>query len=520
MSSLIVLLPPLDALDAASWRDAPLPYARFDRHGRLERAGVAAAGAWPAAGATVLVLAARDTLLLDVTLPPVTGAKLRRLLPNVVEEHLIDDPQRCHVAVGPALAGQTQRQVAVVDRERFGALLDAFAAGGRRRLRAVPLIHCMPPGAAAEPVLAPPGDATPAAADANSVPPAVAVDDATNRPPETPPPVAEVLIVSRVPRGGAADDGEQDEAGPGWLDVAVKQGRSGFGFATHASALDGSIASLASRQRVTVHALAVTPVAEPVDALAVTPADEPADEPAGAAVMATVATTTATAMAAAAVVTVGDPAPETVASAPASAAAPLASAFPLAARTMPWETLARGALGCPFDLCQFEFAPGARGGGASAAGLRPWRFAIGVAAAALALALVTVNLDWYRLRAREAALTAQMSDLLRAALPGTHTVLDPPAQLHAGVERLRAEAGEPRADDFAVLAAALARALGPVPSDAIATLDYRDGGLELTFKPGTPLDADGLRRRLQAQGLSIQEDNAKWTLGSARHAKP
>ncbi|WP_070107061.1 type II secretion system protein GspL [Burkholderia plantarii] len=511
MSSLIVLMPPLDALDAASWRDAPLPYARFDRHGCLERAGVAAAGAWPAAGATVLVLAARDTLLLDVTLPPVTGAKLRRLLPNAVEEHLIDDPQRCHVAVCPALAGQTQRQVAVVDRERFGALLDAFAAGGHRRLRAVPLIHCMPPGAVAEPAVAPPGDVTPAAADANSVPPAVAVDDATNRPPETPPPVADVLIVSRVPRGGAADDGEQDEAGPGWLDVAVKQGRSGFGFATHASALDGSIASLASRQRVTVHALAVTPVAEPVD--------EPAAEPAGAAVVATVAATTATAMAAAAVVTVGDAAPETVASAPASAAAPLASAFPLAARTMPWETLARGALGCPFDLCQFEFAPGARGG-ASAAGLRPWRFAIGVAAAALALALVTVNLDWYRLRAREAALTAQMSDLLRAALPGTHTVLDPPAQLHAGVERLRAEAGEPRADDFAVLAAALARALGPVPSDAIATLDYRDGGLELTFKPGTPLDADGLRRRLQAQGLSIQEDNAKWALGSARHAKP
>lgn len=514
MSSLIVLLPPLDALDAASWRDAPLPYARFDRQGRLERAGVAAAGAWPPAGATVLVLAARDTLLLDVTLPPVTGAKLRRILPNAVEEHLIDDPQRCHVAVGPELAGETQRQVAVVDRERFGALLDAFAAGGHRRLRAVPLIHCMPPGAAAEPVLAPTHDAArsepslsdtaPAAADAGSAPPAASSDDATNRQPETPPPVADVLIVSRVPHRGAADDGEQDAAGQGWLDVAVKQGRSGFGFETHASALDGSIASLASRQPVTVHALAVTPVGEP----------------AGAAVVATAATTMATAVAAAAVVTVGDAESETAVSAMTAVAAPSASAFPLAARTMSWETLARGALGCPFDLCQFEFAPGARGGGASAAGLRPWRFAIGFAAAALVLALVTVNVDWYRLRAREAALTAQMSDLLRSALPGTSTVLDPPAQLHAGVERLRAEAGEPRADDFAVLAAALARALGPVPSDAIATLDYRDGALELTFKPGTTLDADGLRRRLQAQGLSIQEDNAKWTLGSARHAKP
>ncbi|MBI0329120.1 hypothetical protein I6G79_19250 [Burkholderia plantarii] len=406
MSSLIVLLPLLDALDAASWRDAPLPCARFDRQGRLERAGVAAAGAWPAAGATMLVLAPRDTLLLGVTLPPVTGAKLRRILPNAVEEHLIDDPRRCHVAVGPALVGGAQRQVAVVDRERFGALLDAFAAGGHRRLRAVPLIHCMPSDAAAEPALAPTdhatrgqpslSDTTPAAADAGSIPPAAASGDATNRQPETPPPMADVLIVSRVPHGGAAHGGEQEEAGPGRLDVAVKQGCSGFGFETHASALDGSIASLASRQPVTVHALAVTPVGEPT----------------GVAVMAIAAATAATAAAAAVVVTVGDAEPETAASALATAAALSASAFPFASRSMSWETLARGALGCPFDLCQFEFAPGARGG-ASTAGLRPWWFAIGFAAAALVLALATVNLDWYRLRARGRAARADVGPAAR-----------------------------------------------------------------------------------------------------------
>ncbi len=507
MSSLIVLLPPLDAFDAASWRGVPMPYARFDRQGRLELTGIAEAEAWPAAGLAVLVLAARDTLLVEAVLPPVTGMKLRRILPNVVEEHLIDDPQHCHVAVGPEPAADGARQLAVVDRERFGALLDAVAAAGFRRVRAVPLIHCMPSSETAEPPRVAPGEQGPAGehegerrepglSDAGPVAMASAAASTTA---EAASPTrgaaagrevpvlatADVLIVSRALHAG--DD--RDSGGTGWLDVAVKQGGTGFGFETHASALDGSIASLASRQPVTVHALALTPLGP----LAAT---HEAGEARGGHTHADMQA--------------GMPGFEHVAG----------SAFPLAARSLPWERLARGALGCRFDLCQFEFAASARGGASAAPGWRPWRFAIGFAAAGLVLALVTVNFDAYRMRARETALSTQMGEILRAALPGTTAVLDPPAQLHAGVERLRAQAGEPRADDFTVLAAALARALAPVPADAIATLDYHEGTLAMSLRPGTQVDTGGLRRRLQAQGLSVQEDNAKWTLASTRQAKP
>ncbi|MBN3793103.1 type II secretion system protein GspL [Burkholderia sp. Ac-20353] len=500
MSSLIVLLPPLDTFDAATWTTMPMPYARFDGHARLTHAGDARQDVWPKAAVTLLVLAARDTLLVDVALPPVTGTKLRRILPNVVEEYLLDDAQRCHVAVGPLDKDAAQRRVAVVDRERFGGLLDVFAGAGHRRLRAVPLIHCLPVrgvGVADDDALA----ATPqlggqeddeaiAAADettetaaatatqTGTVTEAVLADDARAVD------QADVLIVHRAtPRAEADHDAVDRE----WVELVVRQGTTGYGFAAHASALDVAIAELSRYQSIRVHALAITAHGD-------VPHDGDAREPHADAGQPTARTSTL-----------------------ARTDSPTGSAFPLAAQTLPWETLARGALACPFDLCQFEFASGARTVGI-AQGWRPWRFALGLAAASLVVAVATVNIQWYRLRAREDALNARMIDAMKAAFPATTAVLDPHAQMQAGLERLRGATGEMRAGDYPVLAAALSRALTPIPSDAVATLDYRDGTLDVTFRPGTTLDAGAFRRRLQAQGLSVQEDDAKWTLGSARPA--
>ncbi|HEY3599388.1 MAG TPA: type II secretion system protein GspL, partial [Paraburkholderia sp.] len=55
-----------------------------------------------------------------------------------------------------------------------------------------------------------------------------------------------------------------------------------------------------------------------------------------------------------------------------------------------------------------------------------------------------------------------------------------------------------------------------LPSSAIAGLDYSGSALDLTFKPGTTVDGDGLTRRLAAQSLSAQEDNGKWTIKSGQ----
>ncbi|KAG8148907.1 type II secretion system protein GspL [Burkholderia catarinensis] len=489
MSSLIVLLPSISTFDARRWAVVAMPYALFDWRGQLLRAGHANRDAWPKAAAIVLVIAARDTLLVDVSLPPVTGAKLRRVLPHAVEEYLIGDAQQSHVAVGPATSGNTVRPLAVVERARFGDVIDWLGAAGHRRVRAVPLIHCMPVrddepadahkhGAAPEANGAQAVRATPDSDEGND---ATAVMNGE----------ADVLIVCPPASCDAGDAVDVEcEAGndPQRLELAVKRGASGFGFETHAAGLDVAIAELSKRDAVRVHALVVS-AHDATESAVVEQGVESGRR--------------------------GNGDSGAITASVLREGRYRHSAFPLAALTLPWEALARGALACPFDLCQFEFARNTRTGGG---GWRRWRVPVGLAIASAVVAIATINVQWFQLRHRQDALNAQLTDRVKAAFPGTTVMLDPPMQMRTGLERLRTAAGELRPDDYLVLAAALSRALGPIPSDAIATLDYRDGTLAVAFRPGTAIDGEGFRGRLQAQGATVNQEDAKWMLGSKRPA--
>jgi general secretion pathway protein L len=78
-----------------------------------------------------LVADARDVSLLDVVLPPLSGARLRQALPNVVEEFLLQDVSKCLVVPGPP-AGEGKRMVGVIDKDWVDFVLGAFA---RRQMR-------------------------------------------------------------------------------------------------------------------------------------------------------------------------------------------------------------------------------------------------------------------------------------------------------------------------------------------------------------------------------------------------
>jgi general secretion pathway protein L len=78
-----------------------------------------------------LVADARDVSLLEVNLPPLSGARLRQALPNVVEEYLLQDVARCLVVPGPP-AAEGKRLVGVIDREWVEFIVGAFA---RRQVR-------------------------------------------------------------------------------------------------------------------------------------------------------------------------------------------------------------------------------------------------------------------------------------------------------------------------------------------------------------------------------------------------
>jgi general secretion pathway protein L len=153
LSTLIVLLPPRDpAVRSEEWHLPDLPFLLLDKRGEPQRVGRAALGLLPRATATVLIVAARDTLLLAAAMPPLKGPRLRQALPNVVEDQLIQDPQTCHIAVDPVALADGRRVLAVIDRGWFRFVVGAFAAAGHRNVKAVPAMRCLPvptPAAAA-----------------------------------------------------------------------------------------------------------------------------------------------------------------------------------------------------------------------------------------------------------------------------------------------------------------------------------------------------------------------------------
>lgn len=78
-----------------------------------------------------LIADARDVNLIEAVVPPLSGARLRQALPNVVEEFLLQDVSKCLIVAGPVIDEQ-RRLVAVIDRDWVEFLLGAFDRRGIR----------------------------------------------------------------------------------------------------------------------------------------------------------------------------------------------------------------------------------------------------------------------------------------------------------------------------------------------------------------------------------------------------
>ncbi|HEX7935667.1 MAG TPA: type II secretion system protein GspL, partial [Paraburkholderia sp.] len=198
--------------------------------------------------------------------------------------------------------------------------------------------------------------------------------------------------------------------------------------------------------------------------------------------------------------------PSRAASSPARLAAHVHGASPL-----PFEQLARRALTCRFDLCQFEFA--SQPWRLDRATLRRLRLPVLLALGALVVAVIGANVQWLMLSRQRDAINTQMTELLLNAFPKTTVVLDAPDQMARQLQQLRVAAGELSPDDFLSLADGLARSLPPVPVNGIAGLDYHDRRLDVTFKPEVKVDPD-FAKRLARNGLSgaIDSNTGKWTI--------
>ncbi|MEM5400491.1 type II secretion system protein GspL [Paraburkholderia unamae] len=460
MSTLIVLMPPRDpAVHSQEWQLPELPFVLLDKTGNTQRAGRSALGLLPKASATILMIAARDLLTLAATVPPLKGPRLRQALPNVVEDHLIQDAQTCHLALDPKRLADGRQVVAAIDRGWFRFLLEGFTAAGHRNLRAVPVARCLPAAQAVEAV-----QEVPVTEPAEAAEPGAAPNAAVPATPAPEPVTACVLghVVATAPTllPGVALEPAAATAQAA-LELAIVRGALAEGFAVPAASVAATVTALAGGAPVSGYVLTNLP-GEPVSA---------------------------------------------------AARASLAAALP-GAQPLTFEALARRALACRFDLCQFEFA--SQPWRLDRATLRRLRVPIVLVAASLVVAVVGANIQWLMMARQRDAISAQMTELLLNAFPKTTVVLDPAGQMARQLQQLRLAAGEPSPDDFLALSDGFARSLGPVPANGIAALDYHDRRLDVTFKPGVNVDAD-LAKRLAGNGLAgtVDASTGKWTIRSA-----
>jgi general secretion pathway protein L len=128
-----VWLPALPELEASS----TLHFEVLDAQRRIQRRGDAVAGALPRTMDCEVVLDGGDVLLLETRLPGLTGSRLARALPGLIEERVAGDIERCHV-VATAPDGDGYGVIAVVDRALLRRALEILQRAGQRVVRATP----------------------------------------------------------------------------------------------------------------------------------------------------------------------------------------------------------------------------------------------------------------------------------------------------------------------------------------------------------------------------------------------
>lgn len=155
MSTLYIRLPARATLDSAA--AVAMPDCRFALaadSGRIERQGAeqlsGLADVIAAATRVVLILAAADVNLLQLQVPPLSDAKLKMALPNLVEEQLLVDPFDCVIVAGRKRNGSAAqvadklRLIAVVQRDWLELLVKTLLALGAHNLQAWPAQLCLP----------------------------------------------------------------------------------------------------------------------------------------------------------------------------------------------------------------------------------------------------------------------------------------------------------------------------------------------------------------------------------------
>lgn len=147
MNTLYIRLPSKAVAGAApQWSALPCPFALVSGAASIARQGVMSLPDLPEVMAmaqrVVVLLAASDVTLLRIKVPPLSAARLKSALPNLVEDQLIGDPSESVIVADGSSGGL--RTIAVVQRDWLDLLARTLSSFGAHRIAAFPAQLCLP----------------------------------------------------------------------------------------------------------------------------------------------------------------------------------------------------------------------------------------------------------------------------------------------------------------------------------------------------------------------------------------
>lgn len=147
MNTLYIRLPARAVADhAPQWTTLACPFALVAQGSAIGQQGIAPLAELSDTIAktqrVVLLLAASDVTLLRLKVPPLSPAKLKAALPNLVEDQLLSDPTDCVMIAGGLSEGLLT--IAVIQRAWLDTIANALRALGARHITALPAQLCLP----------------------------------------------------------------------------------------------------------------------------------------------------------------------------------------------------------------------------------------------------------------------------------------------------------------------------------------------------------------------------------------
>jgi general secretion pathway protein L len=146
LNTLYLRIPPKHT---AAWPHSAIAYAVGSQEGSIIREGRSTLSELAASiskSNVILLIAASDVTLLELTIPPMTEAKLKLALPTLVEDQLMCDSAECVFLLGtkPQGTANGKRSIAVAQRSWLQQLSGSLFALGANHIKALPAQLCLP----------------------------------------------------------------------------------------------------------------------------------------------------------------------------------------------------------------------------------------------------------------------------------------------------------------------------------------------------------------------------------------